>query len=163
MLARILRNAGDASSLISPFGRIARRIATNASRKSPREPARAASRGNFAASSRNCWRSQPEESSSVAASRSCAGSNTAPGPSICASHISGSASPPKPSSRSTRSHSRASRICANADSSAARSVVNARVSTSRRPGAHVVLNRSSSRSLSNSRTSCAVRDISGSL
>ena len=56
-----------------------------------------------------------------------------------------------------RSHSRASRISANAASSTRDPFENSSASTARRPGAHVVRSRSNSRSLSNSRTSCALR------
>ena len=159
MLARIRRSAADASSLSSPFGSTHRRIAVCTSRKSPREAVRSASNGNFVASSRNCCRSHPAVSSSDAASRNSAGSSTAPAPSMPSSQPCGSASAPNPSSRPVRSHSRASPINANADSSAARSILGSSALTARRPGAHVVRSRSNSRSLSNSRTSCAVRDI----
>src|SRR5437879_4096626 len=61
MLARIRRSVDEASSLISPFGSTHRRIAACTSRKSPTEAARAASKGNFTASSRNCCRSHPPD------------------------------------------------------------------------------------------------------
>src|SRR6267378_4811195 len=159
MLARILRKVLDASSLISPLGRTHRRIAACKSRKSPSDAQRAASSGNSSASSRNCCFNQPEVSSSDPASRNSAGSSTVPGASSRASHASGSASAPITSSRANRSHSRASLISANAPSSAARLVLTSSASIMRRPGAHVVRSRSNSRSLSNSRTSCADRDI----
>src|ERR1700676_1304877 len=53
----------------------------------------------------------------------------------------------------------ASAISAKTAVSAARSVENAKASTARRPGAHVVCRRSNSRRPSNSRISSAVRDI----
>src|SRR2546427_277352 len=146
MLARMRRKAAEASSLISPFGRIERRIAASGSRKSISDMARAVSSGNLAASSRNCCLNQPATSKSEAASRNSAGARTAPGASSLSSHVSGSASAPKPSSRAVRSHSRASRISANAASSAARSVPGRRASIARRPGAQVLLRR---------RTTCA--------
>src|SRR5208337_594011 len=120
---------------------------------------RAASSGNLSASSRNCCFSHPEVSSSDPASRNSAASSTVPGASSRAIHCSGSASAPNPSSRSSLSHSRASRISANALSSAARFALTSNASITRRPGAHVVRSRSNSRSLSNSKTSCADRDI----
>src|ERR1700730_7474525 len=157
MLARMRRSAGEASSLIAPFGSTERRIAASRSRKSPSDAARAASKGNCTASSRNCWRSPPEISSNDAASRNSGASSTAPGPRVRSSQASGSASPPKPSSRPGRSHCRAPRISAKR---ASRSTPGSSASTARRPGAQVVLRRSNSRSLSNSNTSCAERDIS---
>src|SRR6266568_2720142 len=92
MLARIRRSVADASSLISPFGSTQRRIAACTSRKSPTEAARAANKGNFAASSRNCCRSHPAVSSNDAASRNSPGSSTAPGPSMRSNQPCGSAS-----------------------------------------------------------------------
>src|SRR5208283_3328387 len=115
MLPRIRRSALEASSLISPFGRMQRRIAASRSLKSATDAVRAASSGNFVASSRNCCRSHAAVSSNDPASRKSAASNTAAGD----------------SSRSIE----------------------------RRPGAHVVLSRNNSRSLSNSRTSSARRAI----
>src|SRR5260370_690985 len=79
MLARIRRSVADASSLISPFGSTHRRIAACTSRKSPSEETRAANKGNFTASSRNCCRSHPAVSSNDAASRNSPGSSAAPG------------------------------------------------------------------------------------
>ena len=128
------------------------------SRKSASVEACAASRGNLAASSRNCRRSQLEVSSNESASRNSRGSSTTPGPSSCASHASGSASAPNPSSRAARSHSRASRISAKRIR-VRRDRCQVQCADRRRPGAQVVRSRSSSRSLSNSRTSCADRDI----
>src|SRR5439155_15932782 len=61
------------------------------------------------------------------------------------------------------SHSRASRINANCSCKNPASCENANASIARRPGAHVVLWRSNSRSLSNSSTSCALRLISSCL
>ncbi len=160
ILARIRRNAVDASSLISPFGNRHRRMAESESRKSPMEAARSASSGNFAASSRNCCRNQAAVSRRGAASRSSPGSITAPGPSIRSSQACGSASAPNPSSLPARSHCRASRIRSKMRLSAVRFWVNSSASIARRPGAHVVRSRSNSSSLSNSSTSCAVRAIS---
>src|SRR5580704_12487883 len=153
------RSVFDASSLISPFGKIQRLIAACSSRKSARPAQRAASKGNFAASSRTCCRSHDEVSSSDPASKKSAASSTAPGASSRSSDPTGSASAPKPNSRSARSHSRASRINANAPSSAARSCPGSNPAINLLPGAHVVLSRNNSRSLSNSNTSCVVRDI----
>src|SRR5258708_10748041 len=159
MLTRIRRSVADASSLISPFGKTHRRIAVSTSRKSPTLPASALNNGNFAASSRNCPRSHPAVSSSDAASNNSAASSTTPVPSIFANHNSGSASPPNPNSFPLRSHSRASLISANSPRKYSRSSENSSPSTTRRPGAHVVLCRSNSRSFSNSSTSCALRLI----
>src|SRR5438876_4925908 len=156
MLARIRRNAGDASSLISPLGRMHRRMAASTSRKSPTFAARVFNSGNFAASSRNCTRSNDQISTNDAASRNSAASSATPGPSILASHVSGSASPPNPNSFPLRSHSCASRITANCSCKNLASRENASASIARRPGVQVVLCRSNSRSLSNSSTSCAL-------
>ena len=134
-------------------------MAACASRKSATEAARTASRGNLAASSRNCCRNQLAVSSRDAASSSSPGFNTAPGPSMRSSQPRGSARAPKPSSWAARNHSQASQISTKPDSSTQRFVPGSSASTARRPGAHVVRSRSNSRSLSNSRTSCAVRAI----
>ena len=157
MLTRIRRKVGEAWSLISPLGRMHRRMAASTSRKSAVFAARWLNSGNFAASSRNCTRSHDEVSSNDAASRSSAASSATPGPSIRASHISGSASPLNPNSFPLRSHSRASRINVNCSCKNRASCEKARASIARRPGAQVVLCRSNSRSLSNSSTSCALR------
>ena len=71
----------------------------------------------------------------------------------------GSASPPKPSSRAGAQPF--VRLANLREDGFERDVVRAGFKgiDARRPGTHVVLSRSSSRSLSNSKTSCAVRDI----
>src|SRR5256885_3359228 len=159
MFVRILRSSGEASSLISPVGRIARRIRPSTSRKSITDSACAASSGTLSSSSRNCWRSHDAVSSSDAASRNAPASKTAPGPPIFVSQFSGSASAPNPKSFPARSHSRPSRISANPFSNCTRSRENCSASSARLPGAHVDRPRSNSRSFSNSRISSAVRDI----
>src|SRR5438552_1127057 len=159
MFVRILRSSGEASSLISPVGRIARRINPSTSRKSITDSARAASNANLSSSSLNCWRSHDAVSSNDAASRNAPAAKTAPGPPIFVSQFSGSASAPNPNSFPARSHSRASRISANPFSNCARSRENCSASSARLPGAHVDRPRSNSRSFSNSRISSAVRDI----
>src|SRR5579863_8606468 len=157
MLTRIRRNEGEASSLISPFGNMHRRIAASTSRKSPTSAAAALNNGNSAFPSRNCVRSHPAVSSSEPASSSSFASSATPIPAIFSSHISGSASPPNPNSFPPRNHSRASRISANCASNDSASRENSSASTALRPGTHVVRSRSNSRSLSNSNTSCALR------
>src|SRR5579863_5367572 len=157
MLTRIRRNEGEASSLISPFGNMHRRIAASTSRKSPTSAAAALNNGNSAFPSRNCVRSHPAVSSSEPASSSSFASSATPIPPIFSSHISGSASPPNPNSFPPRNHSRASRISANCACNDSASRENSSASTALRPGTHVVRSRSNSRSLSNSNTSCALR------
>ena len=134
-----------------------RRMARSTSRKSATFAARVLNSGNFSVSSRNCAPSHEEVSSNDAASRNSAASSATPGPSIRANHVSGSASPPKPNSFPLRSHSRASHINVNCCCKNRASCEKASASMARRPGAHVVLCRSNSRSLSNSSTSCALR------
>ncbi len=159
MLKRIRRKVGDASSLISPFGSTLRRIVASISRKSPTPAAAADNKGNFAASSRNCPRNHAEVSNNEAASRNSAGSSATPIPEIFSNQLSGSSSPPNPNSFPLRSHSRASRINANRPRKNSASRENTSCSTARRPGAHVVRCRSNFRSLSNSKTSSALRLI----
>ena len=64
-------SAGEALSLISPFGRTALRMLAESERKSPRATARSARRGNFAASPLNVARRLAAVSANDAASRSC--------------------------------------------------------------------------------------------
>src|SRR6202171_3479120 len=171
MFARIRFSSGVASSLISPFGSTARRMASARGRRSAIALARAVRSGNFPARlatlsrglllepARKFSHSDATVSARDAAASSMGAVRTAAGDSSSAIHGSGSATEPKPISLPSCRYAIASAISANTESSLARSVENASASMARRPGAHVVRRRSNSRSRSNSRISSAVRDI----
>ena len=162
MLARIRRSALEASSLISPFGSKQRRIAACKSRKSP--------------SFGTAWRPAAEIWPYLRGTAASASSRFPavirhpeipwpPAP-FRALPAAPSTVPDRPARQipvraPTASHSRASRISANARSSGSRFVLTSSASITRFPGAHVVRSRSNSRSLSNSNTSlCRPRHFS---
>src|SRR6185437_6187568 len=115
IVARMRLSAGEALSLISPLGRMARRISAARERKSASAAARSARRGYFAvASSRSVCFRLVDVSISDAASRISATERDDAGLARRASQSAGSARPPKPSSAPERRYAMASRIRSNA-------------------------------------------------
>src|ERR1700730_12274919 len=166
MPVRIRLSCGEASSLISPFVRTARRMAVERGRKSGSAAARSANPGNRATSDLNVCRTAATVSIRKAASSSSALDSAEAGIASRASQGSGSASEPKPSSEPARRYATASRTSANPESREPTCCCGASAWIARRPGALVVkplrisFSRSNSRSCSTGRgTKASIRMV----